>query len=92
MEITGILRNPSEAWNHKFNLIGVSLTKPADAFAIAMRGYLPILGITLDHGVDVAMEESIAKLYEALNAHFLKYPYILGGVPSLADVSSLISS
>ncbi len=28
MEITGILRSPSEAWNHKFNLIGVSLTKP----------------------------------------------------------------
>ena len=66
---------------------GRTLASPeqADAFAIAMRGYLPILGITLDHGVDVAMEESIAKLYEALNAHFLKYPYILGGVPSLAD-------
>jgi len=57
----------------------------ADAFAIAMRGYLPILGVTLDHDVDVAIEESLAKLYEALNAHFLKYPYILGGVPSLAD-------
>ena len=28
MEITGILRGSSEAWNHKFNLIGVSLTKP----------------------------------------------------------------
>jgi hypothetical protein len=28
LEITGILRSPSEAWNHKFNLIGVSLTKP----------------------------------------------------------------
>jgi glutathione S-transferase len=57
----------------------------ADAFAIAMRNYLPILGVTLDHGVDVAMEESIVALYDALNAHFLEYPYILGGVPSLAD-------
>jgi hypothetical protein len=28
LEITGILRGSSEAWNHKFNLIGVSLTKP----------------------------------------------------------------
>jgi hypothetical protein len=28
LENTGILRSPSEAWNHKFNLIGVSLTKP----------------------------------------------------------------
>jgi hypothetical protein len=29
LEITGILRSPLEAWNHKFNLIGVSLTKPS---------------------------------------------------------------
>jgi len=66
---------------------GRTLATPeqADGFAIAMREYLPILGVTLDHGVDVAIEESIAKLYDALNAHFLKYPYILGGVPSLAD-------
>jgi len=57
----------------------------ADGFAVAMRGYLPILGVGLDHGVDVAIETSIERLYDALNAHFLKYPYILGGVPSLAD-------
>ena len=30
METTGILRVSSEAWNHKFNLIGVSLTKPSE--------------------------------------------------------------
>ena len=57
----------------------------ADGFAVAMRNYLPILGVGLDHGVDVAIETSIERLYDALNAHFLKYPYILGGVPSLAD-------
>ena len=57
----------------------------ADGFAVAMRNYLPILGVGLDHGVDVAIETSIEQLYDALNAHFLKYPYILGGVPSLAD-------
>ncbi len=57
----------------------------ADGFAVAMRGYLPILGIGLGHGVDVAIETSIELLYDALNAHFLKYPYILGGVPSLGD-------
>ncbi len=28
LEITGILRGSSEVWDHKFNLIGVSLTKP----------------------------------------------------------------
>jgi hypothetical protein len=28
LEITGILRGSSEAWNYKFNLIGVSLTRP----------------------------------------------------------------
>jgi len=32
LEITGILRSSSEAWNHKFNLIGVSLTKPFNDF------------------------------------------------------------
>jgi glutathione S-transferase len=57
----------------------------ADAFAVAMRGYLPVLGISLSHDVDVAIETSTIKLYDVLNAHFLEYPYILGGVPSLAD-------
>ena len=57
----------------------------ADGFAQSMRAYLPILGVTLDHGVDVAIETSIDKLYQTLNEHFLNYPYILGGVPSLAD-------
>jgi hypothetical protein len=57
----------------------------AEGFAVAMRAYLPILGIGLGHGVDVAIETSIELLYDALNAHFLKYPYILGGVPSLGD-------
>lgn len=56
-----------------------------DAFAEAMRGYLPILGIGLSHEVDVAVETSTLKLYDVLNAHFLEYPYFLGGVPSLAD-------
>ena len=66
---------------------GRTLATPeqTDEFAVAMRGYLPILGITLDHDTDVAVERSIDELYEVLNAHFLKYPYILGGVPSLAD-------
>ena len=57
----------------------------ADGFAVAMRNYLPILGIGLDHGVDVAIESSIEQLYDVLNAHFLEYPYLLGGVPSLPD-------
>ena len=57
----------------------------ADFFAVSMRSYLPVLGIGLDHQVDVTVEQSIDVLYESLNAHFLKYPYILGGLPSLAD-------
>jgi glutathione S-transferase len=64
-----------------------SLATPeqADGFAIAMRGYLPILGVGLSHPVDVLIEASLDRLYDTLNAHFLKYPYVLGGVPSLAD-------
>jgi len=57
----------------------------ANGFAVAMRNYLPILGVGLDHGVDMAIKESLEQLYDMLNAHFLKYPYILGGLPSLAD-------
>jgi glutathione S-transferase len=56
-----------------------------DNFAVAMRAFLPILGIGLDHDVDVVVEASTDRLYDTLNAHFLEYPYILGGVPSLAD-------
>ena len=59
--------------------------KDGDTFAVAMRGFLPVLGIGLSHEVDVAVESSTGKLYDILNAHFLEYPYILGGVPSLAD-------
>ena len=64
-----------------------SLAEPeqADSFAVAMRGFLPILGIGLGHSADVAIETSIELLYDSLNAHFLKYPYILGGVPCLGD-------
>ncbi len=64
-----------------------SLLKPeqADGFAVAMRDYLPVLGIGLDHKVDEVIETSTEKLYDTLNAHFLEYPYILGGVPSYAD-------
>ena len=57
----------------------------ADFFAVSMRSFLPVLGIGLDHQVDVTVEQSIDRLYESLNAHFLRYPYILGGLPSLAD-------
>jgi glutathione S-transferase len=60
-------------------------TANTDAFAEAMRGYLPILGITLSHDVDMVVEKTTERLYDVLNAHFLEYPYILGGVPSLAD-------
>ena len=64
-----------------------SLVTPEDAdrFAVEMRAYLPILGIGLGHDVDVVIEVSTERLYDILNAHFLEYPYILGGVPSLAD-------
>ena len=81
-------------WNTSFenrlfarNEFSRSLETPeqADGFAVAMRGFLPILGIGLSHEIDVVIEASTERLYDTLNAHFLKYPYFLGGVPSLAD-------
>jgi glutathione S-transferase len=62
-----------------------SKDKEGDAFGVAMRGFLPVLGIGLSHDVDVVIEASTDRLYDTLNAHFLEYPYVLGGVPSLAD-------
>jgi glutathione S-transferase len=64
-----------------------SLATPeqAEDFSVAMRGFLPVLGIGLSHDVDKVIEASTGRLYDTLNAHFLEYPYVLGGVPSLAD-------
>ncbi len=69
------------------NEFGRTLSTPelAEGFAVSMRDYLPILGVGLDHGVDMAIKSSLELLYDTLNAHFLEYPYILGGLPSLAD-------
>lgn len=52
-------------------------------FAESMKAYLPLMGIN-DTTVG-AIESSAQKLYDTLNAHFLEYPYILGGRPSIAD-------
>ncbi len=46
MEITGILRGSSEAGNHKFNLIGVSLTKPSGRVLDANAR--PIAGVRIE--------------------------------------------
>jgi hypothetical protein len=48
-----------------------------------MSAYLPPLGITPDS--IPAIEASYLKLLDALNAHFLEFPYILGNAPSRAD-------
>ncbi len=48
-----------------------------------MSGYLPALGIT--EATIPTIETSYLELLSALNEHFLKYPYILGGRPTIAD-------
>jgi glutathione S-transferase len=45
--------------------------------------YLPLLGVA-DKNTAI-IEKSTGQLYEILNAHFLEYPYLLGGSPSIAD-------
>lgn len=45
--------------------------------------YLPMLGLS-DQATPI-IEQSAARLYRILNAHFLEYPYVLGGSPSIAD-------
>jgi glutathione S-transferase len=45
--------------------------------------YLPVLGVGEEN--TAIIEQSTLQLYEILNAHFLEYPYLLGGSPSIAD-------
>lgn len=48
-----------------------------------MSAYLPPLGITPESAP--AIEAAYLNLLEALNAHFMHYPYVLGPSPSRAD-------
>ena len=48
-----------------------------------MSGLLPALGITEE--TKEAIEASYHDLLDALNAHFLKHPYLFGGAPSIGD-------
>jgi len=55
----------------------------AAPFMTAMQAHLPRLGITSDS--IPAIERSYEDLLDILEAHFLRYPYVLGGRPSEAD-------
>lgn len=48
-----------------------------------MSAYLPPLGVTPESIPGI--EKAYLKLLDAMNAHFLKFPYILGSMPSRAD-------
>lgn len=52
-------------------------------FGQAMDAYLGTLGVTKD--TIRVVESSTETLLDLLQQHFLKYPYILGGRPSIAD-------
>lgn len=55
----------------------------AEAFGKQMNSYLVTLGVT-DSTID-AIEQSTMQLFDILNEHFVNYPYLLGGKPSIAD-------
>ena len=54
-----------------------------------MGGYLPILGVTAE--TIPAIETAYETLLAALNEHFRRSPYLLGGVPSVGDFGLLSS-
>lgn len=63
---------------------GIEVTQAVAAQAMApMQGYLPPLGIN-DQSIP-AIEEQYLELLELLQKHLLDHPYILGGLPSIAD-------
>jgi glutathione S-transferase len=47
------------------------------------NGFLPVLGVTEE--TIPAVERAYVELLEALDAHFQRWPYVLGGRPSIAD-------
>lgn len=55
----------------------------ANKFADRISGMLPFVGITAD--TIPAIEAHTYDLLDGLSAHFERYPYLLGGRPSLAD-------
>lgn len=56
-----------------------------DEFSKTFRQWPYIMGVRNSHGIDSAIEKSSHHLYQILNEHFQEYPYILGGLPCLAD-------
>ncbi len=48
-----------------------------------MQAYLPLLGI--NESTIPAIESQYLELLELLNEHFSSHPYLLGGLPSVAD-------
>jgi glutathione S-transferase len=63
---------------------GEEITKLVAAQAMApMQGYLPPLGIN-DDSIP-AIEAHYLELLELLQKHLLDHPYLLGGLPSVAD-------
>ena len=52
-----------------------------------MKSYLPVLGVTPE--TIPAIETSFETLLALLDAHFAKYPYLLGGRPSIGDYGML---
>jgi len=61
-----------------------------EEFSNQFRGYLYPLGVRNNHSVDRVIEASSYILYDILNEHFLEYPYLLGGLPSMADYGLLM--
>ncbi len=59
------------------------ITSMAHKVMAPMQAYLPMLG--LNEKTIPAVEEQYLELLALLNAHFAQHPYLLGGLPSVAD-------
>jgi glutathione S-transferase len=59
----------------------------ASRFADAMRGSLPILGVSPE--TQAPIEAHTRDLLDALSAHFAEHPFLLGGRISLADCAMM---
>lgn len=80
-----IIDDFSRAWETKTEIDNTELPMGKEYADFIRNNYLPVLGIRFNNDVDKAIEQSTMKLYDILNSHLLEYPYILGGLPSVAD-------
>lgn len=94
-EIYAVLGLTRHAMHYRWSYLSEQEKFLEDAFSVGgdpertettmarMNSYLPMLGVTPD--TVPAIEESYLEILAHLEAHFARFPYLLGAMPSIGD-------